>query len=324
MAGTKTGLLGDVASAKLDALQPAPPITLRTLALRCGTSPSTASRALSGHPNVREALRERILGMASRHGYHRNHLVSGVMSHVRAARTQRYVGNLAIVHVPSREQPSLLPMQGEIIAGASGRAKDLGYQIEVFTLGSGANALASLGRVLRARGIVGVIFLQSNSNDVTAEFPSRDFAVVQIDYDSPSVMQHTISLDHHFTLIGALTRLRERGYRRLGLFIERHKDDRLINKWTAAFRSFQENQGGIGSVPVLKMEKIERTAFVRWCDRHRPDLVVGHVDHAIGWLKKSGRPVPIDIGFFNLNWNERNQPCAGLDLQPAMHGSVAV
>jgi len=77
-------------------------------------------------------------------------------------------------------------------------------------------------------------------------------------------------------------------------------------------------------VPVLKMDKIECAAFARWCDRHQPDLVVGHVDQAMDWLKKSGHHVPIDIGFFNLNWNERTYPCAGLDLQPAMHGSVAV
>lgn len=301
-----------------------PKITLRTLAKRCGISPSTASRALSGHPNVRADVRARIQAMALDHGYQRNQLVSEVMAQVRAARTQHFVGNLAIVHVPSREQPKLLPMQQRIIRGAEERAKELGFQIGAFTLGSGAGARAALARVLRARGVMGVIFLQSTSNDITAGFPSEDFAIVQIDYDSPTLLQHTISLDHHFTLVGALSRLRGLGYRRIGLFIERHKDDRLVNKWSAAFRSFQENQGGIGFVPVLKVDTMDRPAFMAWHESHKPDLVVGHVDQALGWLKRAGLGVPEDIGFFNLNWNERTHPCAGLDLRPELHGSVAV
>ena len=317
-------MFSDVAFAKLDALQHAPKITIRTLAQRCGISPSTASRALSGHPNVKAEVRKRVQAMALKHSYRRNKLVSELMSQVRGARSQHFVGNLAIVHVPSREQPGLLPMQRSIIAGAEARASELGFQVGVFSLAPGANALATLARVFRARGIIGVIFLQANSNEITARFASKDFAVVQIDFDSPTLQQHTIALDHHFTLTGALTRLRSLGYRRLGLFIERYKDDRLINKWSAAFRSFQENQGGIGRVPVLKVDTMDGPAFNQWRELHRPDVVVGHVDRALGWLKRSGLEVPADIGFFNLNWNERTHPCAGLDLRPEMHGCVAV
>ena len=108
------------------------------------------------------------------------------------------------------------------------RAAELGFQIGLFTLDKEENTLARLARVFRARGIMGVIFLQASSNDRTAGFPSENFAVVQIDFDSPNLLQHTISLDHHLTLIGALTRLRGLGYRRLGLFIERYKDDHVI------------------------------------------------------------------------------------------------
>ena len=262
--------------------------------------------------------------MARTCGYHRNQLVSGLMSQVRAARTDHFIGNLAIVHVPSREQPELLPMQQRIISGAEQRARDLGFHLSVFTLREGEKAAATLARVFRARGIIGVIFLQSGANQTSAVFPSADFAVVQVDHDSPLPLQHTISLDHHLTLIGALTRLHGLGYRQIGLFIERHKDDRLMNKWSAAFRSFQENQSGIGHVPVLKVDKLDRATFMTWCELHSPDLVVGHVDQVLPWLKRAGRDIPEQMGFFNLNWNERTHPCAGLELRPEMHGSVAV
>ncbi len=317
-------MFGDVASPVLEALQSPAKITLRSLAELCGVSSATASRALSGHPNVRAGVRERVLALAQEHGYTRNQLVSALMAHVRGDRTSRFIGNLAVVHVPSPKQPKILPMQQRIINGAAGRARELGFQIDTFSLGAGGAGPATLGRVLRARGVLGVVFLQPNSNDTTAGFPWEHFASLQIDYDSPHLVQHTVSLDHHFTLISALARLRALGYRRTGLFIARHKDERLVHKWSAAFRSFQQNQGGIGEVPVLTREAITRTEFMAWQRAHRPDLVIGHVDQALVWLKRAGIAVPKDIGFFNLNWNERTQSCAGLDLRPELHGIVAV
>jgi len=77
-------------------------------------------------------------------------------------------------------------------------------------------------------------------------------------------------------------------------------------------------------VPVLKTEVVQGAEFLAWQREHEPDLVIGHVDRAVVWLRKAGRRVPQDIGFFNLNWNERSRPCAGLDLRPELHGAVAV
>lgn len=294
------------------------------MALASGLSSATVSRALSGHPNVSAAVRARVQHLARQHGYERNQLVSALMSHVRGDRSRHFIGNLAVVHVPSPLQPQILPMQQRMIQGAQQRAHELGFEVGVYSLGKGGAGPATLARMLRARGVLGVAFLQPNSNDTTAGFPWEHFASLQIDYDSPHLVQHTVSLDHHFTLISSLARLRARGYRRAGLFIARHKDERLIHKWSAAFRSFQENQGGIGHIPMLLDETITRPEFLAWHRAHQPDLVIGHVAQAVDWLKHAGTDVPGDTGFFNLNWNERTQPCAGLDLRPELHGIVAV
>ena len=285
---------------------------------------ASTSRALSGHPNVSPAVRERVLAMAQQRGYRRNHLVSTIMGQVRGARTQHFVGNLAIVHIPSPRQPELKPMQRLMIKAAQQRAHELGFHLGVFSLGDPASGPVTLARVLRARGVLGVIFLQPNSHDITAGFPWDQFTSLQIDYDSPTITNHTISLDHHFTLVGALERLRSLGYKKIGLFIEHHKDERLVHKWSAAFRSFQENQSDIGAVPILKAETITKPNFTLWYRAHQPDLVVGHVDRALLWLRQAGLSTSRTTGFFNLNWNERTRPCAGLDLRPELHGIVAV
>jgi LacI family transcriptional regulator len=279
---------------------------------------------LSGHVNVSAKVRARVLAAAEHCGYRRNQLVSSLMGEVRARRTHHFIGNLAVVHVPSPSQPALRPMQRRIINAAQTRAQELGFAVETFSLNRDSGGPASLGRVLRARGIIGVIFLQPNSNDATDGFPWEHFATLQIDYGSPSPHQHTVSLDHHLTLTSALGKLRSLGYQRAGMFIERYKDERLIHKWSAAFRSFQENQGGIDHLPVLITAQMEARSFMAWYQHHRPDLIIGHVDQALSWLGTMQVEAPAGIGFFNLNWNERSVPCAGLDLQPELHGIVAV
>ena len=245
------------------------------------------------------------------------------MAHVRGDRGRQFIGNLAVVHIPSLNQPEILPMQQCIIDGVTERAVELGFHVDVFRLGSDGSGPETLGRVLRARGILGVIFLQPNSNDTTNGFPWEHFASLHIDYNSPDLIHHTVSLDHHFTLTSALHRLRTLGYRRMGLFIARHKDERLVHKWSAAFRSFQANQGGIGNLPVMMQETITAAELLKWQRQHKPDLIIGHVDQATRWFQEQGIEVPAQVGFFNLNWNERTLPCAGLDLRPELHGIVA-
>ncbi|QYM77793.1 LacI family DNA-binding transcriptional regulator [Horticoccus luteus] len=300
------------------------PVTLSVLAKNCQLSVATVSRALSGHPNVKPEVRARVLRVAEQCGYRRNQLVSELMGQMRGRRTQQFIGNLAVVHVPTPSQPAMRPMQRRMITSAQARGQELGFAVEVFSLNRESGGPATLGRVLRARGIVGVIFLQPNSNDTTNGFPWANFATLQIDYGSPIPKLHTVCLDHHLTLTSALGQLRSLGYGRAGMFIERHKDERLIHKWSAAFRSFQENQGGIDHLPVLMADHMNPATFMDWYRRHRPDLIIGHVDQVLGWLRAAGVSAPADIGFFNLNWNERSETCAGLDLQPELHGIVAV
>ncbi len=324
MAAEKMGLVGTRQHGTLACVATMLKASLRTVAEKCGVSASTVSRALSDHPNVRPDVRARVQDEARRAGYQHNRLVGALMAHVRAARTDRFLGNLAIVHVPSPEQPRPRPMQQTMIDAARDRATELGFHIERFSLERAPHAAASLGRMLHARGVQGVIFLYSKPTDAARDFPWAHFASAEIDYGSATLLQHTVAIDHHVTLTNALFRLRALGYRSAGLFIEQYKDERLFYKWTAAFRSFQENQGGIGGIPVLMAGAMTRDAFLAWHRRHGPDLVIGHVDKAVTWLQGAGLRVPERTGFFNLNWNERSRPCAGLDLRPELQGIAAI
>lgn len=296
---------------------------LRLLAEACGVSISTVSRALAGGRSVRAAVQTRILAAAREHGYQRNELVGKLMSHVRTGRTHRFLGNLAVIHIPSAGEPRLLPAQRRIMAGAAARASALGFEVCEFSVGRDGLEPEAYPRMLRARGVQGVIFLYTEPTDILANFPWDDFATIEIDYGRREPVLHTVCLDHFMTLTSALTKLRALGYRRVGLFISRFKDERIARKWSAAFASFQRAPGAIGNVPVLVTEQVAESEFLRWHRKYRPDLVIGHVDEAVGWLQRAGVRVPAETAFFSLSWTERKRPCAGLDLQLDLQGEVA-
>lgn len=298
--------------------------TLRTIAEACGVSTSTVSRALAEHPAVLPATRELIAAAAKRHGYTRNDLVGQVMSHLRVGGTQRFVGNLAMIHVPSPGQPRLVPSQRRIIAGAQARAKELGFQLYEFSLGRDGLDVAGYARVLRARGVQGIIFLYSEPSPAMTDFPRQDYAMVEIDFGQREPILHTVCLDHHLTLTSSLARLQQLGYRRIGLFVTRFKDQRIEHRWSGSFASFQRHARDVGKVPILIADEIGEREFMQWYRSSRPDLVVGHIDDAIGWLERAGVAVPAKTAFFNLNWNERHHPCAGIDVRLELQGSVAV
>lgn len=109
--------------------------SLSLLGKVCGVSAATASRALSGYPAVRAEVRAKIEAAAAKYGYQRNELVGKLMSHLRTGRTERFMGNLAVIHVPSAAQPKLLPAQRRCIAGAVARAKALGFKLYEFSFG---------------------------------------------------------------------------------------------------------------------------------------------------------------------------------------------
>lgn len=297
--------------------------SLRVVAEACGVSTATVSRALSGHPSVRSEVRAKIVAAAQRHGYRRNELVGKLMSHVRTARSQQFLGNLAVIHVPSPGQPRLLPAQRRIMAGAAARAKELGFQLYEFSAGRDGFGPGGYVRVLRARGVQGVIFLYTEPTGLMADFPWEDFATIEIDYGQRVPTLHTVCLDHYMTLTDTLARLRGLGYRRIGLFVSRFKDERIAHKWSGAFGSFQRSFGSIGDIPMLVAEEVEEAGFLAWYRKHKPDLVVGHVDEALVWLQRAGVRVPADAAFFNLSWIERKRPCAGLDLRLELQGEVA-
>jgi LacI family transcriptional regulator len=263
--------------------------------------------------------------VAAELGYRRMPLVSALFSSIRNARHSGYAGNLGFVFIKSAEVAVPLPFQVKLLEGAKAKARELGFKLELHGYDPAREPLARLQRVLLARGVVGLVIVHVQKQ---ADFSALDWAqFTAVQFDTPLVYPelNTVGVDHHRSLFAVLRAMAARGYKRMGMFIELHKDERLRFRWSSAFLGYQHSRfAEAEEVPVLEVERLERGAFLRWFRRYRPDLLVGHHAKALEWLREDGFRVPEEVGYVALNQLEAGGDCAGLDLVPEEQGALAV
>lgn len=289
-----------------------------------GLSRTTVSDALRGSPRVDPATAARVCKVAKEAGYRRNPLAGALMSELRRSRGSAFRGVLAAVdfNEPNRPDPAAR-YHKELLTGAENRAAELGFKVERFAVGHAGISVQRLDSILQSRGIHGVILLPTWDEPDLSNLDWTQFAGIYTDYIIERPALHTVCPDHYRSLLSALQRLAALGYRRPGLFLHRHQDERLQFRWSAAFRGFQENRADLRQVPPLMVDQYDRGEFVRWFKRQQPDVVIGHNTDAIEWMESCGAQVPQTHGFFCLNAQHKTRPCAGLDLQPRTLGARA-
>lgn len=302
---------------------PAP--TVRSLARTLGLSHTTVSDALRGKGRVDPATVARVQKAAREAGYRRNPLAAAVMSELRRSRGSTFRGVLAAVDLSEPDRAPHGVFHRELVGGGRARALELGFKLEEFLVGSAGMTVARLNSILESRGIHGVLLLPSWYAPDWLELDWSRYAAVYTDYVIERPPLHCVCCNHYRSMVGVLTRLFERGYRRPGLYLERGRDERTQRRFSAAFRSFQENEAGVESVPLLITGQERRKEdFVDWFCRHKPDVVIGHFTEAIEWMEFVGAAVPDTAGFVSLNLLYKTRPCAGLDQQPRELGARAV
>src|SRR5688500_7367481 len=151
--------------------------TVRTVAAAAGVSAMTVSLALRNHPRIPPATRLLVQKAAAKLGYRPDPVVAKLMHHLRVRRKPGFQASIAaLTTVPAGEE---LPYLRDIVRSARTRAEQLGYAYEVHRIEEADKPREGLQRMLRARGVEGLILLpMAMPSPVTALLNWQEFSVV--------------------------------------------------------------------------------------------------------------------------------------------------
>lgn len=279
------------------------------------------SEALRGLPRVNPATVARVRQAAEAAGYKGNPLTTALMSQLRRSGEASFHGSLALVEVENDGRPSYTRRYLENMGQAArGRARELGFGAERIMVSDTGVTVRRLGSILQARGIHGVIFLPcwGEPNFEALDWPR--FAGIYTDTVIHHPPLNTVCPDHHRNMVTALERIHAAGFRRPGLVISNHIDERLQRRWEGAFHAGQKDPDRAVAPLRSKHIAMEEGEFRAWFRAQRPDVVIGHWSRVIPWMEAEGASLPTTHGFVCLNMLMAEVPCAGLDLQPEVIG----
>jgi LacI family transcriptional regulator len=152
-------------------------VTVREIAAKAGVHFTTVSLALHNNSRLRAETRERVRKIAEEMGYQPDPMLSALNAYRLAKGTPHYKATIGwINNWPDRE--ALLAHAGfhEYYQGACERANELGYTIEEFWLREEGMAPSKLQRILKARGIQGVLLPPQPSANMQPPIDFTDYS----------------------------------------------------------------------------------------------------------------------------------------------------
>lgn len=289
---------------------------------------STVSLALRDHPRISAAVRQRIKDIAASLGYAPDPVLSALNAYRKTKVPVAYQSTLA--WLDNWEGPVLLRGQAtfnEYFEGAAERARSLGYELEEFRLREKGMTPERASKILRSRGIKGVLLAPQPSYGMQVPLDYNHFSAITFGYSLQPRVFHLVTNHQFHSMAMALRELTELGYKRIGLFCHQDIDDKVDNAYHTAFWHFHHKNPRIPKVPAYLVQRGERdsTALKEWYRKCKPDAIVsigglGIID----WLHEIGVEVPRDCAYVRLSVAREGDPISGIYENGLVIGRTAV
>jgi LacI family transcriptional regulator len=207
------------------------------------------------------------------------------------------------------------------------QAASHGFSVDEFWLGRDGLTPRKLVRILKARGIEGLIVSPMSKRLACAEIDFTSFSSVTFGYAMNRPSLHTAGGNVMGGMLLAFERLRTLGYRRIGVALTKWIVGRSQSAFTGGLFSLHQDLEPEDRVPFLELpHEVEqgRDFFCSWVARHAPDVVISMDTHAPVWIKGMGLRMPKDIAFVSHDWVQSMSGIAGIDQRRPHVASAAV
>jgi LacI family transcriptional regulator len=298
---------------------------MRDIAKRANVHFTTVGLALRRDPRVTVETADRIRAIATELGYTHDAMLSALSSY-RHRNAKRHAGVIGCIVTYSPEQGRHNVTERQFIDGATRCARAQGFEIESFQINAPGMTAARLSRLLRARGIQGLIL--SPKLPLPGPMPDLDwqhFSTVAVGYSITNLRIHRVCVHHAYNIRLAMQQLRSRGYRRIGLVLPYEIFERSLGIVPGTFLSEQFLLPESDRVTPLIEHKTTKASLDRWLRGQRIDCVIlsAYWPQMLAWIKELGHRVPQDIGVCLGQLFGLSTDLAGIDNQTDLLGEAA-
>ena len=267
-------------------------VTIKDVAERARLSVAAVSYALRDNPKVSPETRARVQAIAAAVGYRPNPRVASLMSHIRRSQLRDAGEHIAFVWMhTTKAQAAGDPFLRKVIAGARGRAEQVGFALEEFWTSERGMTERRLAQIIQARGIVGVVLSPVTTNEpaVTLDWNWGPFAAAVIGNVTWTPELHHAGHHHYLAMQMVLRELGQLGCARPVALIEPESNERAKRAWEAAFLTHHPQRGRAGEcVRVLQRPAKEGAAgggrseggaggggeLGKWIRARKPDALI--------------------------------------------------
>jgi LacI family transcriptional regulator len=300
-------------------------VTLKDVAAAAGVSVMTVSYALRGHPATAERTRERVKRVAEKLGYRPDPGLSALVSHREQKRIKKKKANLALVNWWWDSHQVEQPYYRQVAKGIRKQAEERGYAIEVFSLATAGMTTRRATRILKSRGVQGVIVVGPRLPRMEALLDWEQFSVVAVGRSTKQLKMDFVTANHYENMTLLLQQMETRGYKRVGYVSPAQLDNQIQNRYLGAYLAWQRTAATYSQeIPPLMDGATDPQVIRHWVEQNQPDGIISDDASVYETLQTLGLRVPEQCGLALTRVINNNALFSGIEPPLERIGEQAV
>lgn len=275
---------------------------MQDIADAAGVSRAAVSYALRNDPQVSKGTAERIRKMAEELGYRPNPMISTLMHKLRSRQPAEARSTLALLTSYAHpEEFRRNPVLKSLESGMRERAEAAGFGLNVFNLDPEVQRPQRLVQILKSRGIRGVLLLPGSDLNGFESVLEEPFAFATYGYTLRQPDLHRVCAHHLQIMFLATSKLKEAGYRRIGLVMAPWSDNYYHN-WLAAYAAVQSGVEEAERLPpyVPREGDDSGKSCLAWIRKYQLDGLLMVTSEVPAWLGSFDIPGQFGIAHLHL------------------------
>ncbi len=304
-------------------------VTLRDLARATGVHFTTVGLALRHDPRVRPDTIAKVEAAARQLGYTQDAMLSA-LSVYRHRNSHRFAG--VIAYLITYEPGDMLKTnvtERRLVESTTAHARSRNFNLESFQINAPEMTAARMTRLLHARGIQGIIVPPRLPMPGPMEdLDWSEFSTIAVGYSVTSPSLHRVCANQSHNTRLCLAKLRERGYRRIGLVLPSELYERSRGHVLGSYLAEQCLQPPADRVAPLFVPQVEITKarLHQWLRAERVEAIAltGLPLEIHAWVQELGYEMPHKLGLALVSRFGKTDHIAGVDERMEAIGEAAV